>query len=109
MRAVASALVILTLAIIALAGLATVASADPPAKTDAFVCPVLGGKAGQNGMHKGLTYIGDGVPPFYTVVGPEIRVPTHATNGGGLGVVHGAPHAAPGDTNYTAIWNKAAQ
>ena len=83
--------------------------AAKPEKVNAFVCPVLGGHAGENGKHVGLTNITDGVPQFYTVVGPDITVPRHATNtldDGTPGQVHGAPHASPGDLNYTAIWFK---
>jgi hypothetical protein len=82
-------------------------------KVDAFVCPVLGGKAGENGNHKGLTYIDNtayGVDSFYTNIrgasgkGPHIKsVPIHATNMDGSGNPHG-PYSSPGDTDYTAIW-----
>ena len=72
-----------------------------------FVCPVLGGKAGMNGMHKGISHIDNtiyGVDSFYTVVGPEVSVPQQATNGGnGINNPHG-PYDSPGDTSYTAIW-----
>ena len=106
---------VLVLAGLLLLGLFAIDSvaAQPPEKVDAFVCPVLGGQAGENGMHIGLTNITDGVPPFYTVVGAKIiSVPMHATNrlfdadGNPIpGKVHGAPHAAPGDRGYTAIWS----
>ena len=33
-----------------------------------------------------------------------VSVPDHATNGGGSGSP-GGPHAVPGDSDYTAIWN----
>lgn len=83
------------------------ALANPNTIEEGFVCPVLGGKAGMNGMHKGISYIdntGYGVDSFYTVVGPEVRVPQQATNGGnGVNNPHG-PYASPGDEDYTAIW-----
>ena len=65
-----------------------------------FVCPVI---STDNVLHspKGgeLGDTGD-----YTIGGPDLRVPTHATNGDGTGTPEGA-HSAPGDTDYTAIWS----
>lgn len=79
-----------------------VASAAPPETTDGFVCPVLGGQAGVNGNGDGQPFVqifdGD-----YTLIGPEVTVPIHATNGDGAGAP-GGPHSSPGDTDYTAIW-----
>ncbi len=40
----------------------------------------------------------------YTILGPTVVVPTHATNGNGAGSP-GGPHSSPGDTDYTPIWN----
>jgi len=40
----------------------------------------------------------------YTILGPTVVVPTHATNGDGAGSPGGA-HSSPGDTDYTPIWN----
>ena len=74
--------------------------------TDGFVCPVLGGQAGVNGG-SGITYIDQaeypGADPFFTVLGPYVTVPTHATNSDGGQGPHG-DYASPGDTDYTAIW-----
>jgi len=39
----------------------------------------------------------------YTVAGPDVSVPSHATNQDGEGTP-GGEHASPGDTDYTAIW-----
>lgn len=74
-----------------------------PEKTDGFVCPVLGGKAGEehgNSNPTKITPIGGG---DYTVGGPDVKVPIQATNDEGNGTPKGE-HAAPGDTTYTAIW-----
>jgi hypothetical protein len=78
--------------------------AEPPDKTDGFVCPVLGGKGGQNAIDKGkgkFIEIADG---DLSVVGPEVHVPVHATNQDGDGSP-GGDHASPGDEDYTAIWS----
>jgi hypothetical protein len=78
-------------------------TAKQPEKTSGFVCPVLGGKAGEehgNSSPKLIQEIGGG---DYTVVGPGVKVPVHATNDEGRGTPKG-DHAAPGDTTYTAIW-----
>jgi hypothetical protein len=75
----------------------TPAFAAPPVREAAFVCPVLGGHAGENG-NSGVI-----VPIFggdYTVVGPHIWVPPQAGNWGYPSTVHGSP----GDPGYTAIW-----
>jgi hypothetical protein len=97
---------ILLTALIVFAVAAVAAIADGggnPEKTDAFVCPVLGGKAGEehgNASPKPLVEIGGG---DYTVGGPDIRVPVHATNDNGAGTPTG-DHTSPGDRDYTAIW-----
>ena len=96
-------LVILSLVVVGLISAAGVVSADAPEKTTGFVCPVLGGKAGLNGNSPKLTYIPSAGGPFYTVIGPEVTVPVHATNGNGAGSP-GGWHASPGDTDYSAIW-----
>jgi len=63
-----------------------------------FVCPVITTDAVLNSAN-GIT-IGGG---HYSVAGPDVTVPIHATNMDGDGTPFG-PHAAPGDTDYTAIW-----
>jgi hypothetical protein len=74
------------------------ALAAPPETTDtAFVCPVLGGQAGLNGEAKGISPLPTGA---YTVGGPDVVVPLHATNNEGAGSPAG-PQAAPGDAGYT--------
>ena len=75
-------------------------AAAPVEKVDGFVCPVLGGKAGEKGKSSKIFEIFDG---DYSVAGPNIRVPEHATNNGWPG----GPHGSPGDLGYTAIWNLA--
>jgi hypothetical protein len=74
--------------------------AAPVEKVDGFVCPVLGGKAGENGKSAKIFAISGG---DYSVAGPNINVPEHATNTGWPG----GPHGSPGDLGYTAIWNLA--
>ena len=77
---------------------ASVALAGPPDKTDGFVCPVI---KTENVMHSPKAQaIGGG---HYTIIGPNVHIPIHATNGDGTGTPPG-PHSAPGDTDYTAIW-----
>jgi len=66
---------------------------------DGFVCPVI---TTENVLHsaKGGTLGEEG---FYTVGGPDVTVPVHATNGDGTGHP-GGPFSQPGNTDYTAIW-----
>lgn len=83
----------------------TAFAAGPVEKSDtAFVCPVLGGQAGMDhGQSSGgpITELPTG---NYTVGGPDVSVPLHATNGDGAGSPAG-PQSSPGDTDYTAIWS----
>ena len=69
-------------------------------KTDGFVCPVISTDAVLNSPKGAAIAGGD-----YTIGGPNVSVPVHATNGDGTGSPGGA-HRAPGDTDYTAIWAK---
>jgi len=64
-----------------------------------FVCPVI---TTENVMHspKGGEL---GIEGFYTIGGPDVTVPVHATNGDGASNP-GGPFSQPGNTNYTAIW-----
>ena len=64
-----------------------------------FVCPVISTSAVLNSP-RGME-IGEG---HYSIIGPAVRVPIHATNGAGAGTPMG-PHSAPGDRDYTAIWH----
>jgi hypothetical protein len=67
-------------------------------RIDGFVCPVI---TTENVLHSPKAGpIGEG---HYTVGGPDVSVPLHATNGDGAGTPPG-PHSQPGDTDYTAIW-----
>src|SRR3989344_5847848 len=77
---------------------ASFAFAAVPEMTDGFICPVIKTEAVLNSP-KGAA-IGEG---HYSIIGPEVMVPMHATNGDGAGVPPG-PHSMPGDTDYTAIW-----
>src|SRR5688572_2114078 len=72
--------------------------AAPPEKTEGFVCPVITTDAVLNSPRGAV--IGEG---HYSIIGPNVSVPIHATNDEGAGVP-GGPHAAPGDANYSAIW-----
>jgi hypothetical protein len=73
--------------------------AAPVQKTDGFVCPVISTEAV---LHSPLAVtLGD--TGDYSIIGPNVGVPVHATNADGAGVPGGA-HASPGDTDYTAIW-----
>jgi hypothetical protein len=65
-----------------------------------FVCPVIKTDAVLNSP-KGAA-LGD--TGDYTIGGPQVAVPVHATNGDGTGIPGGI-HSAPGDTDYTAIWS----
>lgn len=67
-------------------------------RTDGFVCPVIKTDSVLNSP-KGKA-IGEG---HYTIIGPDVMVPEHATNMDGEGTPPG-PHSMPGDTDYTAIW-----
>ena len=67
-------------------------------KTDGFVCPVISTDAVLNSPKGGAIAGGD-----YTIGGPNVSVPIHATNDDGAGSP-GGDHAAPGDTTYTAVW-----
>jgi hypothetical protein len=75
-----------------------VAGAQPT--SDGFVCPVIKTDAVLNSP-KGAAIAGG----HYTIAGPNVSVPTHATNQDGAGSPGGA-HAAPGDTGYSAIWSR---
>jgi len=65
-----------------------------------FVCPVISTDAVLNSPNGAAIAGGD-----YTIGGPDVTVPVFATNADGAGSPGGA-HAAPGDTNYTAIWSR---
>jgi hypothetical protein len=66
-----------------------------------FVCPVLpiSEQAAQHGQRFQQLPNGD-----YTIIGPNVSVPDHATNQDGAGSPGGA-HASPGDPGYSPIWN----
>jgi hypothetical protein len=66
-----------------------------------FVCPVLGGQAGEHGKADVIATIGDGDS---SIIGPNVRVPMHATNRNGDGSPADGDHASPGDDDYSPIW-----
>ena len=76
-------------------------SAAPVETTDGFVCPVFNDAAAVGERNPNAVQIGGG---DYTIVGPSVSVPMHATNGDGAGSPGGS-HSVPGDTNYTAVWS----
>ena len=79
-------------------------AADPVQKTDGNVCPVLGGQAGQNGVHTGISPIAGG---YFTHGGPDVSVPSQTTNEGWPSLE--GSFLAPGDAGYGAIWDYANQ
>lgn len=93
--------IIAMFAVMALLLTPTLSFAATPEKTDGFVCPVFndGSAVGENNPNAVQIAGGD-----YTIVGPSVPVPLHATNGDGAGTP-GGDHSAPGDTDYTAIWS----
>lgn len=64
-----------------------------------FVCPVLSEVAGTHNPNAVAIAGGD-----YTILGPNVSVPIHATNDNGNGSPGGS-HSRPGDSSYTAIWH----
>ena len=66
---------------------------------EGFVCPVIKTDAVLNSPKGGEL----GIEGYYTIGGPDVSVPVHATNGDGEGLPSG-PFSKPGDTDYTAIW-----
>jgi len=73
-------------------------------KVDGFVCPVIPTDAVfKDGAGPGAEL---GIDGYYTIAGPDVSVPLHATNGNGDGSNPGGPFNTPGDENYTAIWAK---
>lgn len=67
-------------------------------RVDGFVCPVITTDGVLNSPN-GAAIAGG----HYTIIGPDVAVPMHATNGNGAGSPGGS-HSQPGDTDYTAIW-----
>jgi len=66
---------------------------------EGFVCPVISTENVLHSPKAGAL----GIEGFYTIGGPDVRVPLHATNTDGAGSP-GGPFSRPGDTTYTAIW-----
>lgn len=67
-------------------------------RVSGFVCPVITTDGVLNSP-KGAA-IGEG---HYTIIGPDVAVPVHATNDNGAGTP-GGDHLQPGEVGYTAIW-----
>ena len=66
---------------------------------NSFVCPVLGGQAGDHGKSGAIGELPGGEG---TLIGPNVKVPMHATNDDGAGSP--GDHVSPGDANYSPIW-----
>ena len=79
--------------------------ADALQENEGFVCPVLGGQAGDPHGNSAPVKIVPIAGGDYTIGGPDVNVPEHATNDEGEGSP-GGDHASPGDPGYTAIWDK---
>ena len=75
-----------------------------PEFTDGFICPVITTENVLNSP-KGIDIADapDGTA-HYSISGPFVSVPVHATNQDGAGDLMGL-HAAPGDEGYSAIWD----
>jgi hypothetical protein len=101
------------------AGVVAAAFAGPGAGVAAadFVCPVLPGSQ-QGKLQSSGPFItipdgdGDGVDDTSILPGKAgdsasspVDVPDRATNGDGTGSPMTPDHSAPGDTDYTGIWN----
>lgn len=69
-----------------------------------FVCPVLpiSEQGAAHNKAPAFQQIGGG---DYSIIGPDVTVPVHATNQDGAGDPGTANHAAPGDPGYSPIWN----
>ena len=91
----------LSIAIISMFSFALVAGAAPVEKVEGFVCPVFNSNSAVGEHNPNAVPIANG---DYTILGPTVNVPMHATNGNGVGSP-GGPHSSPGDSDYTAIWN----
>ena len=87
----------------AAAGAAPPGQANPTSSqvqfSTGFVCPVISTDKVLNSPKGGTLAGGD-----FTIGGPDVTVPTHATNADGAGDPQG-DHSAPGDTDYSAIWS----
>jgi len=66
---------------------------------DGFVCPTITTENVLNSPKGGEL----GIEGYYTIGGPDVTVPVHATNGDGSGRP-GGPFSTPGDKDYSAIW-----
>ena len=84
---------------------ATAAFAEGVEQEPGFVCPVLGGQAGDPHGSSDPVKISPISNGDYTIGGPDVNVPKFATNDNGDGSPSG-DHLSPGDVGYTAIWYK---
>lgn len=78
----------------------SVSSAEPVELVDGFVCPVFNADSAAGVQNPNSEPIDGG---DFTILGPDVSVPSHATNQDGAGLPGGA-HASPGDAGYSAVW-----
>jgi len=97
----ASTLTLMSFAIAAAFVLPAISFAATPEKTDGFVCPVFNSGSAVGAHNPNAVEIANG---DYTIPGPNVSVPIHATNGDGAGSPRG-DHSSPGDSDYSAIWS----
>ena len=119
MKKIVSAVLILSLAAVGVFGISGVAMAAPHQGNSGndFVCPVQDSQDEHNGKDPGTTGLANnpmagplGDTGTWTVVpgtsqANNMNVPDNATNGNGTGSPGDPNQSAPGDTDYTAIWN----
>src|SRR3989344_8017018 len=72
-----------------------------PQTVSGFICPVFNDNSQAGTSNPNAVPIGGG---DYTILGPNVSVPIHATNQNGAGSP-GGTHASPGEAGYTPIWN----
>ena len=100
MKKKTSLITILVLIVLMVAALSSSVFAAPRERGEGFVCPVF--NTNSQAGHKNPNAVGIAGGDF-TIIGPEVKVPIHATNDNGNGSSGGA-HVSPGDKNYTPIW-----
>ena len=73
-------------------------------KVDGFVCPVIKNDGVLHNPHAKAHEIAH--TGYYTVVGPNVRVPMHATNrdGAGFPSADSGTFDKPGNIGYSAVW-----
>lgn len=88
------------MAVLGVMALPSFSLAEGVDRVDGFVCPVFNQNSAVGAHNPNAVQIGGG---DYTIIGPDVSVPAHATNQDGAGTPPGA-HASPGDAGYSALW-----